>query len=198
MELEIISLLIDSTPTICGYVLQDLNEGKVKKRYTGAQGMSADQIIRAAMIMRLYDFTYDQLAFQISDSRVLRRFCRVGIADKGFRKSALNVNIKRISPKTWECISRDLLKHAKDKKIEKGRKARIDCTVVEINIHKPSDSVQLFDSVIVLTRLLYNARDEFNIKIVFTNHQRCANYRVFVPRTNFKAWSNDRFLDRKI
>ncbi len=137
MELEIISLLIDSTPTICDYVLQDLNEGKVRKRNTGAEGMSAEQVLRTAIVMRLYDFTYKELSFHISDSRALRRFCRIGIADKGFGKSALNANIKRISPNTWERISRDLLVHAKDDKIEKGRKARIDCTVVESNIHKP-------------------------------------------------------------
>lgn len=60
---------------------------------------------------------------------------------KGFQKFALNANIKRIAPCTWERISRDLLGHAKDDNIEKGRKARIDCTVVESNIHKPFDSV---------------------------------------------------------
>jgi IS5 family transposase len=178
MELETISLLIDSTPTICDYVLQDLNEGKAKKRNTGAEGMSADQVLRAAVVMRLYDFTYEQLAFHIYDSRAMRRFCRIGIADRGFGKSALNANIKRISPQTWERISRDLLEHAKDENIEKGRKARIDCTVVESNIHKPFDSVQLFDSVRVLTRLLYRARDEFGIKIIFTDHQRRAKRRM--------------------
>ena len=178
MELEIISQLIDNTPTICDYILQDLNEGKVVKRNTGAEGMSADQVLRAAVVMRLYDFTYPQLAFHIHDSRALRRFCRIGIADKGFQKSALNSNIKRISPQTWERISRDLLAHAKDENIEKGRKARIDCTVVETNIHKPFDSVQLFDSVRVLTRLLYRARDEFGIKIIFTDHQRRTKRRM--------------------
>ena len=178
MELEVISLLIDNTPTICEYVLQDLNEGKVVKRLTGAQGMSADQVLRTAVVMRLYGFTYEQLAFHIYDSRALRRFCRIGIADKGFQKSALNANIKRISPHTWERISRDLLGHAEDEGIEKGRKARIDCTVVETNVHKPFDSVQLFDSVRVLTRLLYKARDEFGIKIVFTDHQRRAKRRM--------------------
>ena len=177
-ELEIICQIIDRTPTICDYVLQDLNDGKVYKRNTGAQGMSADQVLRAAVVMQLYSFTYEQLAFHMVDSRALRRFCRIGIADKGFGKSALNANIKRLSPHTWECIFRDLLEHAKDENIEKGRKARIDCTVVESNIHKPFDSVQLFDSVRVLTRLLYKARDEFAIKVVFTDHQRRAKRRM--------------------
>jgi IS5 family transposase len=140
--------------------------------------MSADQVLRAAIVMHLFDFTYEQLAFHISDSRCLRRFCRIGIADKGFKKSALNTNIKMISPQTWERISRDLLVHAKDEKIERARKARIDCTVVETNIHKPFDSVQLFDSVRVITRLLTKARDAFGVNIVFTDHRRRAKKRM--------------------
>jgi IS5 family transposase len=140
--------------------------------------MSADQVLRAAVVKQLYSFTYEQLAFHMDDSKALSRFCRIGIADKGFGKSALNANIKRISPDTWERIFRDLLVHAKDENIEKGRKTRIDCTVVESNIHKPFDSIQLFDSVRVLTRLLYKARDEFGIKMVFTDHQRRAKRRM--------------------
>jgi IS5 family transposase len=177
-ELEAISTVLDNTPTICDHVLQDLNKGKIIKRRTGARGMTAEQIIRAAVMMRLYSFTYEDLAFHISDSRALRRFCRIGIADKGFKKSALNANIKTLSPQTWQRISDDLLIYAKDEKIEKGRKARIDCTVVESNIHKPFDSVQLFDAVRVIARLLTKARDDFGIKIVFTDHRRRAKKRM--------------------
>ena len=45
MELEIVSQLINNTPTICDYVLQDLNEGKVEKqnyRGTGDECRSGD------------------------------------------------------------------------------------------------------------------------------------------------------------
>jgi IS5 family transposase len=177
-ELEAISIVLDSTPTICDHVLQDLNRGKIIKRRTGARGMTAEQIIRAAVVMRLYSFTYEDLAFHISDSRALRRFCRIGIADKGFKKSALNANIKTLSPPTWQRISEDLLVYAKDEKIEKGRKVRIDCTVVESNIHKPLDSLQLFDAVRVIARLLTKARDDFGIKIVFSDHRRRAKKRM--------------------
>ena len=177
-ELEVISNIIDDTPTICEYVLQDLNRGAIIKRRTGARGMSADQILRAAIVMRLFEFTYEQLAFHISDPRCLRRFCRIGIADKGFKKSALNANIKRLSYETWKMISRDLLAYAKNENIEKGRKARIDCTVVGSNIHKPLDSWQLFDCVRVLTRLVKKARNEFGVKVPFSDHQRRAKKRM--------------------
>jgi len=177
-ELEAISNIIDNTPTICDYVLQDLNRGKIIKRRTGARGMSADQVLRAAIVMRLFEFAYGELAFHISDSRCLRRFCQIGFADKGFKKSALNANIKSLSDQTWKLIFRDLLGHAEQEGIEKGRKVRIDSTVVESNIHKPFDSVQLFDCVRVLTRLLQKARDNFGAKVIFSDHQRRAKRRM--------------------
>jgi IS5 family transposase len=179
IELEMISKILDDTSTIYDHVLQDLNgDLKVERHRTGANGMSAEQVARAAIVMKLFNFSYEDLAFHISDSRSLRRFCRIGIFDKGFKKSALNQNIKRIRPETWELISQDLLAYANDNNIEKGRKARVDCTVVASNIHPPRDSMQLYDSVRVLTRLLTQARDDFKIKIVFTDHCRRAKRRM--------------------
>ncbi len=177
-ELEVISTIIDKTPIIYERVLQDLNKGKIFKRKTGARGMSAEQVLRAAVVMHLFDFTYEELAYHICDSRSLRRFCLIGIADKGFKKSALNANIKKISADTWELIFQDLLGYAKDENIEKGRKVRIDSTVVESNIHKPFDSVQLFDCVRVLTRLLHKARDQYASTLIFSDHQRRAKRRM--------------------
>ena len=64
-------------------------------------------------------------------------------------------------------------------KIEKGRKSRFDCTVVETNIHKPYDSTLLWDAVRVLTRLLKNTGIEFtNARIVYTDHCRRAKRRM--------------------
>jgi transposase, IS5 family len=179
IELEMISKILDDTSTIYDHVLQDLNgDLKVERHRTGANGMSAEQVARAAIVMKLFNFSYEDLAFHISDSRSLRRFCRIGIFDKGFKKSALNQNIKRIRPETWELISQDLLAYANDNNFEKGRKARVDCTVVASNIHPPRDSMQLYDSVRMLTRLLTQARDDFKIKIVFTDHCRRAKRRM--------------------
>ena len=179
IELEMISKILDKTSTIYDHVLQDLNDDlKVERHRSGANGMSAEQVTRAAIVMKLFNFSYEDLAFHICDSRVLRRFCRIGIFEKGFKKSALHENIKRISPETWELISLDLLTYAKANDIEKGRKARVDCTVVESNIHPPCDSMQLYDSVRVLARLLTQARDDFKIKIVFTDHCRRAKRRM--------------------
>lgn len=177
-ELEAISAIIDSQPTICENILQDLNEGKTQFRQTGANGMSADQVLRCSIVKTLYGFSYEALAFHIVDSQALRWFCRIGIAEEGYQKSALNNNIKRITDGTWEMINRDLLGHAKDHGIEKGRRVRTDCTCVESNIHPPRDSTLLWDAVRVLTRLIDRVRGDYGKVPGFCNHARRAKRRM--------------------
>jgi IS5 family transposase len=178
-ELEAISLIIDYNPTICDHVMQDLCNAKQDSVPRGANGMTAEQVLRAAIVKVLFGFTYRNLAFHIVDSQSIRRFCRIGIADKGFKKSVLNKNIKALSEQTWQAINRELIGYAKDENIEKGRQVRIDCTVVESNIHKPFDSTLLWDSVRVLTRLLHKAKDEYSMgELNFQDHSRRAKKRM--------------------
>ena len=120
-ELEAISRIINSKPAICDHVLQDLCKGRRPTVRSGARGMSADQVLRAAIVKLLFGFTYKELAFHMVDSQSIRRFCQIGIADKGFKKSVLNKNIKALSEKTWQAINQDLIGYANDRKIEKGR-----------------------------------------------------------------------------
>lgn len=178
-ELEIISGILDSTPIICELVLQDISKHQRADQKSGAKGMSAEQVLRAAIVKSLFGFTYEELAFHLVDSMSIRRFCRIGIADKGFKKSVLNKNIKALSENTWQAINTHVLGYAKENEIEKGRQVRIDCTVVESNIHPPSDSALLWDAVRVLSRLILRAKDDFGLRrIHFTDHQRVAKRRM--------------------
>ena len=177
-ELEVISKIIDANSIICDHVLQDLNRDKNVAHRQGAHGMSAEQVLRSAIVKILFNFTYEELAFHLVDSHTMNWFCRIGIAEKGFKKSALNKNIKAISDTTWQMINTELLGYAKQKNIEKGREVRIDCTCVEANIHHPTDSSLLWDAVRVLTRLVDSCRDN-GIKVAgFHNHTRVAKRRV--------------------
>lgn len=182
-ELQAISGIVDSKPTICEYALQDLSDTSTDKNTAGAKGMSADQVLRAAIVKSLFGFTYELLAFHLVDSQSIRGFCRIGIADKGFKKSVLQKNIKTLSSKTWEAINREILGYAADQDIDKGRWTRIDCTVVESNIHEPTDSSLLFDCVRVLCRLMGQLETSsplglFTTSFRFRNHQRVTKRRL--------------------
>jgi len=177
-ELSAISRILDANPIIYDLVMQDLSPKRIKSK-AGAKGMSAEQVIRAAIVKQTFEFSYKDLAFHLMDSVSLKRFCHMGIADKGFKKSVLCKNIKAISPQTWEAVNQRIVHYAKDKDIEKGRRVRIDSTVVESNIHAPSDSTLLWDSVRVLARILTKAKDLFpRCGIMFQNHTRRAKRRM--------------------
>jgi len=177
-ELVSISQILDDNPIINEWVLQDLTQD-VSHTDTGAEGMTAEQVIRSAIIKQMENYSYEDLAFHLLDSVSYRSFCRIGIADKGFQKSALCNNVKSISSETWENINRILVAYGQDKGIEKGRQTRIDCTVVSSNIHEPTDSSLLWDSVRVLTRMLGHINERFNdFKIPFSNHTKRAKRRM--------------------
>lgn len=176
MELETISHILDQNPIILDGVMKDLSRVRVRKRI-GARGMSAEQVLRAALVKQMFDISYRELAFHIVDSASIRRFVRLGIASRPFKHSALAKNIKMISGSTWEEINRVLVDWAKDEKIEKGRQVRIDCTVVESDIHPPTDSSLLYDSVRVLSRMLGQADGRWG-RLSCQDHCRRAKRRM--------------------
>lgn len=71
-----------------------------------------------------------------------------------------------------------MLEVADEKKIEKGRKVRVDCSVVESNIHPPTDSSLLEDCVRVLARLTGRAKEVFDLDFKFVDHNRRARKRA--------------------
>lgn len=181
-ELQAIAGIISSKPIICDYVMQDLSDESLEEKKVGAKGMSAEQVLRAAIVKSLFGFSYASLAFHMVDSQSIRSFCQIGIADKGFKKSVLQKNIKALSSKTWEVINQEILGYAVEQDIEKGRWTRIDCTVVESNIHEPTDSSLLFDCVRVLCRLMgqlkTNPSGLFTVSYRYRDHQRVAKRRL--------------------
>ncbi len=99
-ELDRINQILDAIPTITDMVLQDLTHG-VKNINRGAEGMTAEQVLRAAIIKQTEGFSYNVLSFHLIDSTSYRNFCRIGLVDKGFKKSALCKNINKLYNCIW-------------------------------------------------------------------------------------------------
>ena len=136
-ELEKISEILDTNPRISELVLQDLCDNSQPEK--GASGLSAEFVLRAAIVKQLHGFSYEQLAFHLIDSQSFRSFVRHPL---GWipNKSTLQRNLSRISEATWKQINAVLVGWAAEKKLEKGERIRIDSTAVESNIHHPTDS----------------------------------------------------------
>ena len=174
-ELDEISNILDDNPEIYRLVYKDLTAG-LKNPQTGREGMTAEQVVRSLIIYQMNDYSYQELAFHIVDSSCYRAFCRIGF-DERPTKDTLQQNIKKITASTLEAGNRIIIKEAKRRGVEYGRKVRTDCTVEETNIHAPSDSTLLFDVVRVLDRILSEARAA-GFDIEFVNHTRRAKHRL--------------------
>jgi len=135
-------------------------KGDLARRYpnTLAQGRHSTPVavlLRMLVVRRLYHFSYAQTEHFVSDSLLLRQFCRLYLEPAPddttlIRWAAL------IGPQTLEQLNQRVVAYSL--KVTRGRKLRTDGTVVETNIHHPTDSSLLNDGVRVLSRLLQRAK----------------------------------------
>ena len=161
-ELERVERILSGHPGIMELVLQDV-AGAVRTG-EGREGMTAEQVLRAAILKQREMWTYDELSFHLADSWTYREFCRIGALDTSPSRSTLQRNIKSITRQTWKRANDLLMGYAQEVGVEDGRKTRTDATPVESNIHPPSDSSLLWDSVRVLSRLVRRAHETCGIR----------------------------------
>jgi IS5 family transposase len=150
-ELQLMSQVLDATPKVLDLVYQDLVRSA--RPTTGREGMTAEQVLRCAILKQYRELTYEELAFHLEDSDSFRGFSRLEMEQYPC-KSILQENIKALREETWEAIHREIIAYAKQEKIESGRKVRIDATAVETDIHHPTDSSLLADGVRIIMRWL--------------------------------------------
>jgi len=193
-ELQTISTILDAHPEIARLAHVDLTMGK--RTDVGRQGMTGDQVVRIALVKQMHGFTYRELAFHLEDSATFQAFSRLPFGRR-VKWTTLQMNVKRLTPETWEAINRTLLQFAREKGIESGQKVRIDTTAVEANVHEPSDSSLLWDCVRVVTRLLYRVADELPAAHVpFTDHTRRAKRRAYALKFPPRGKSREGHLQR--
>lgn len=175
-ELEQISTILDATPTVMDLVFGDLI--KTRRPDTGREGLTAEQVLRCAILKQYRELTYEELAFHLEDSDAFRSFSRLEMGQYP-SKSILQENIKAIREETWEAIHRDILSYAIREKVEKGRTVRVDSTAVETDIHHPTDSTLLADGVRIITRWLTEGKELAPPpRYQFSDHQRVVKKRV--------------------
>jgi IS5 family transposase len=175
VEVQQMSAVLDQLCGVVELVHADLVHHECKPD-KGRKGLTAEQVLRALFVKQMTGSSYEGLAFHLADSSCYRWFCRFGIGDPAPDKSTLQKAIKQIRPETMEAINRKVVGFALKQNIEHGRKIRTDCTVVESNIHVPTDSSLLFDCVRVMARLMSEAQDAFAID--FSDHSRRAKRRA--------------------
>lgn len=123
----------------------------------GRPSTPVEVIVRMLVVRRLYQWSYAATEHFVSDSLVLRQFCRLGL-ERAPDDTTLIRWAGLIRPATLEQLNKHVVGLAQQLQVTRGRKLRTDGTVVETTLHHPSDSSLLVDGVRVLSRLIGRAK----------------------------------------
>jgi len=160
MELDPVLTRLDQLlddETLFQAVKADLATRHPRTLIDGRPATPIEVILRMLIVKHLYGWSYEHTEQFVSDSLVLRQFCRV-YAERSPDDTTLIRWANLIKPGTLHDLLDHVLDLARQQKVTRGRKLRIDGTVVETNIHYPTDSSLLADGVRVLSRAIGRAK----------------------------------------
>jgi IS5 family transposase len=141
---------------IFNHVKADLSRRRPHTTETGRPSTPVEVILRLLVVQHLYDWSYAQTEHFVGDSLVLRQFCRLGFEPMPHHTTLMRWS-NLLQPETMHRLLDRVTELAHSLKVTRGRKLRIDSTVVATAIHYPTDSTLLADGVRVLSRLVRRA-----------------------------------------
>ncbi len=143
---------LDAHEELVTLVHANLVRGLTRPR-TGRDGLSAPQVLRAFVLQRVKACNLRELRERIADGYTLRIFTTFD-AQPVPKHDAFNRAFHRLTPDTVRALNDAVVQAAVALRLEDGAKLRVDTTVVETDIHFPTDNTLLWDAVRVLTRLV--------------------------------------------
>jgi IS5 family transposase len=150
--LQAICDFLDNQHDMIERVRRDLVRG-LKNPETGRSGLTPQQILRSLVLMRIKNWNYRELRERIADGYTLRQFTDF-YCQTVPRHDAFHRGFNRLTPETLKSINDLVVQAAVDLGLEDGQKLRVDTTVVQTDIHHPTDNTLLWDVVRVITRLI--------------------------------------------
>jgi IS5 family transposase len=175
--LQSISDFLDDHEEMIEAVRRDLERG-LKNPGTGRSGLTPSQVLRSFILRRVKNWDYRELRERIADGYTLRQFTDF-YCQPVPKHDAFNRAFHRLTPETLKAVNELVVQAAVDLGLEDGNQLRVDTTVVQTDIHHPTDNTLLWDVVRVVTRLVGHLRKAVQQRIKgFRNRTRAARRRM--------------------
>jgi IS5 family transposase len=134
-------------------VYEALAQRHPNSRRRGRRGTPADVVLRLLTLKHIRNWSYEELEREVRANLVYRDFTRIGSSKVPDAKTMARWSAV-LGPQVVKAIHERMVKIAQAKGVITGRRMRVDTTVVETDIHYPTDSTLLGDGVRVLTRTM--------------------------------------------
>src|SRR6201993_4489037 len=177
--LAAISDFLDDQGDMIECIRRDLVRG-LKKPGSGRSGLTPRQILRSLVLMRLKNWDYRELRERIADGLTLRQFTDFYCAPVP-KHDAFQRGFIRLTPQTLRAVNDLVVRAAVELGLEDGAKLRVDSTVVQTDIHHPTDNTLLWDVVRVVTRLVRRLAKALELRRIkgFCDRTRSARRRMY-------------------
>jgi len=175
--LQTISDFLDDHEEMIEAVRRDLERG-LKNPRTGRNGLTPQQVLRSLILLRVKNWDYRELRERITDGYTLRQFTDF-YCQPVPKHDAFNRAFNRLTPQTLQAVNDLVVQAAVDLGLEEGQTLRVDTTVVQTDIHHPTDNTLLWDVVRVVTRLIGRLAEAVQQRLQgFRNRTRAARRRM--------------------
>jgi len=134
-------------------VYEALAKRHPQSRCRGRRGTPAAVVLRLLILKHIRNWSYEQLEREVRANLVYRDFTQVGGAKMPDAKTMGRWGVA-LGPETIRRLHERIVQIACAEGVAAGRRMRVDTTVVETDVHHPTDSTLLGDGVRVLTRIM--------------------------------------------
>jgi len=157
-ELAVMDTILNQQPEIYEMVKNDITMGEEGSSFGRQDKPTVEQIVRAAIYKEMKSLTYRELEYAQHDSRMCSIFIKLDDR-KPFSFKAYQKYISRISGEFLNNVMIAINKIAIGEGLEDGKSIRTDSTVVETNIHYPTNNSLVWDCIKTIDRLLKKLKD---------------------------------------
>ncbi len=165
-------------PALIDLVRQCLAKRSPRSTRTGRTGMAPDRLLRCCVMKHLKGWSFRDLERELRSNLVYRRFTHFD-ADTTPDFTVFSRSFALLSPAVTAEIHQRVVNLACEQGVAQGKKLRTDTTVVESNVHYPTDSTLLGDGIRVLSRSLQRIASECkNGAVEVIDHGRAVKHRL--------------------
>jgi len=179
LELGLIDSILEQYPHLIALLEEDITRGQKPSVFGRKDTPSVEQIVRAAIYKELKGLEYRELEYHQTDSRICATFIKIDDL-RPYSFQVYHKYISQISPDNLQKLLVELNKIAVNEGLEDIEKLRQDSTIVETNIHYPTNNSILWDCIKEAHRLLGHLHEEINTfsYIDYTKQAKKTYYKI--------------------
>lgn len=186
-EFGLMDTILENHPELFNILRGDIIYGNKTSDFGRKDIPSVEQIVRAAIYKEIRQLDYRQLEYHQADSRICEQFLKIENG-REYSFQMYQKYISRIKAESLDLLMVALNNIAIEEGLEDVEKIRQDSTVVETNIHYPTNNALMWDCIKESHRLLTQLAEQIEDLSVrdYTNGAKKIFYKINVTKSVVK------------